>query len=479
MLSVQFLVFVYKSCVMRGYMCDDLVTIPLVFPFLRAREKLLCAGLSRRTRSWALNPQQELTHLLECLDLTFGCWRGTQYYEQNPLCLNEQRVFDSMDSYKPQIKKQNSVSPHLPSHTLDLKLPINKDCPNPSSWLLLRAALDLELLENQQNQDVITVGGFQWQRRKDYELEKMSYRLKHFWRGWLQGPSDLIYDEYHINACVYFPIKPLYLLDNEQLAVKSPAVSNRNRLLQNPEPFNVYDFDEYENVDISVCAFEHVSPSLLQPSFASRLRRSRTARRYGYFAHALVPFIIRVLLHQPKLVTRLCDIADVEITPASFLRSVQEAADLKIPVFGYNVEELLLRHSAVFALDPTSFWELGRQLDNDPETSRSDLMMTAQRAFCSHESFRLAEIIDYVAKEYPQLGPFISPGFSGLTKFTFAREGCSGAWTLFLVGREAGLLYTDKHVDPDYVRHGNMDLRALNPYWNSDDDWNQDAVYYT
>eukprot|EP01056_Protomagalhaensia_sp_Gyna25_P005900 Protomagalhaensia_sp_Gyna_25__5899@NODE_895_length_2448_cov_376_657119_g706_i0_p1_GENE_NODE_895_length_2448_cov_376_657119_g706_i0NODE_895_length_2448_cov_376_657119_g706_i0_p1_ORF_typecomplete_len415_score46_34_NODE_895_length_2448_cov_376_657119_g706_i07081952 len=364
----------------------------LVFPFLVGKQKLTCASLSREIRAWALNPANEYRHMLECLDLTLGCWRGTGWYSGTcELDLKDLAVSTSSDNEFSDMLVDSSHSEKMADM---LRGCLARKC-GIVSWLCLRARLDLEMMRSCRAQPWVVIGGKRWRHQQDVELDKKTFRLKHFCKRWLQDPRPDIREVHPAGAAVYMPECPSPSRDVHQLAEKI----QRGR-------FYAAGHQQWNHLSVTRAAqpLDCFNQTVMSYS-------SQTLYESVDCSAIAVPFLARALLEVPSIVTRLCDINDREMTPCIFLSGIQQYwRFLPERLFGISVPELLRCHARIFSLDAANFWNSHGRLDvgTDPLITE-DLRFASwryTRAIQRFEATWLDDLRRYVARRFPQLTPF-------------------------------------------------------------------------
>eukprot|EP01057_Protomagalhaensia_wolfi_P005962 Protomagalhaensia_wolfi_Nauph_80__5961@NODE_79_length_3929_cov_112_472751_g60_i0_p2_GENE_NODE_79_length_3929_cov_112_472751_g60_i0NODE_79_length_3929_cov_112_472751_g60_i0_p2_ORF_typecomplete_len385_score49_01_NODE_79_length_3929_cov_112_472751_g60_i01591313 len=329
--------------------CDDYLLH--LWKFLCPRNKLKFSHLCQTTRRIALSKENEYTHMIECLDLTLGCWRGTGYFKENPWVWAE---LYNEDEY--------NVSPEE----------FNVD--GATTWLAVRVAVEKEMHRNSRAPSEVSVDSFCWIRIEDRQLDVMSYRLKHFSRLWLNtGVGG------HENTIVY--ARSDYS-GAETEAVELDAAGG--------------DISLYHAINSRT--YSHESHFYDLP---------RT--------HVGVPYLARVLLQDEELVEKLCDVNNRSLTPGKFLKEIQGLAwsseqECEGPprIFNIEVLPLLLENTNVYCLPLKDFWRIdpNKSLGVDKEFGwaggdLTEWLCPSKFALCGLEYEALEERAKYLTSKVP------------------------------------------------------------------------------
>eukprot|EP01057_Protomagalhaensia_wolfi_P001173 Protomagalhaensia_wolfi_Nauph_80__1172@NODE_1692_length_1396_cov_30_069270_g1314_i0_p1_GENE_NODE_1692_length_1396_cov_30_069270_g1314_i0NODE_1692_length_1396_cov_30_069270_g1314_i0_p1_ORF_typecomplete_len421_score65_75RNA_pol_Rpo13/PF12136_8/6_5e02RNA_pol_Rpo13/PF12136_8/7_6_NODE_1692_length_1396_cov_30_069270_g1314_i0711333 len=364
--------------------------------FLCPRSRLRFSHLCQRTRRMALSKENECVHMVECLDLTLGCWRGTGFFKENPWRNRNQ----SYGGHVSEEEEEESFEGSLHSVCMCVledgangkPLMTSEEAVN---WLLMRVSIEHEL--NSMNLGVpgsVQIKGQEWIRIQDPELDTMNYRLKHFARGFLEGQQ----------------------IGHKRLLVfKGPRIQS---VSETPRPpgsdspsFDLNPEDQGFSTDADFVSA--VLDSVLNYGcgevkwFESR-EECFALSPFGTFStefeyhdlhksHVGIPFLVRVLIQEEELRDRLCDVGDSTLTPGSFLKVIHETGGSyeEVRPFGIDALELLLRNTNVYKLPFNDFFNLTNPLGVDPDFQWGDGIMSwlcpSEFALCDMERNRMAE----------------------------------------------------------------------------------------
>eukprot|EP01056_Protomagalhaensia_sp_Gyna25_P001500 Protomagalhaensia_sp_Gyna_25__1499@NODE_1769_length_1549_cov_626_610596_g1450_i0_p1_GENE_NODE_1769_length_1549_cov_626_610596_g1450_i0NODE_1769_length_1549_cov_626_610596_g1450_i0_p1_ORF_typecomplete_len424_score57_47Fboxlike/PF12937_7/0_26Fbox/PF00646_33/0_24_NODE_1769_length_1549_cov_626_610596_g1450_i01741445 len=371
-----------------------------LWKFLSPIQRLKFSHVCRGARRIVLSKENEYIHMIECLDLTLGCWRGTGYFKDNPWTYR--RMSYGMDSDDDD--DDNGDVGDTSKSVLEDQVMMTSD--EAVHWLLLRVAIDCELKHmNRSVESVVSIDGKAWIQMKDSKLDKMNYRLKHFGRGFLEND--------HIGH-------------RQMLVFKAPA-SEFRRTGPSSDPMDSVErtplHDEDEALDClqpEVCMKQFGFPFYELNWFESRLEcfakslYATLSTEFEFYdlheSHVGIPFLIRVLLQEKDLIIdRLCDVEDQSLTPGHFLKTIHETGGVReeaITVFGYNVIDILLRNTNVYKLPYNTFWDLTvfPQIGIDPDFQWGDNLMSwlcpSEFAMCDMERSRMAERSTYAVTDF-------------------------------------------------------------------------------
>eukprot|EP01057_Protomagalhaensia_wolfi_P006147 Protomagalhaensia_wolfi_Nauph_80__6146@NODE_897_length_1903_cov_6_802039_g675_i0_p1_GENE_NODE_897_length_1903_cov_6_802039_g675_i0NODE_897_length_1903_cov_6_802039_g675_i0_p1_ORF_typecomplete_len519_score89_69ANTH/PF07651_16/0_098ANTH/PF07651_16/6_1e03_NODE_897_length_1903_cov_6_802039_g675_i03471873 len=499
----------------------DPIVLDCVYRFLWPEDRSVFLSLCKESRSWILQSRYERHHMLECLDLTLGCWRETglggydfcgpsrskkwsseitkrhysQYFDER-ITLAHLCADDTDEDPDDVTEKSKDWRP--PTQTKIEKL--STTMPQLKNWLSLRVRLERQVIQCRAP-DSCMVGEFRWRRLPDRQLDRISFRLRHFCPDWAKPDANFEDDEHHMYLGVYVPdTEESMESENWYIGnhVMTPSSLETLETLYEDtfdlyaqcfsftgNPSNIFGFPKgttkRDLYDRSTTCWTWV---YLETCGPDSLTKYTGGTEKGYKGSSLVfaPFLTRLLLTQAELVDRLCDVSDESLTPAAFLREVQQfRLHSDKTLFGYDMKALLWEHSRVFKLEPEGFWDLKQHVGSDPTISRLKLDLLCSNCFESwyyatrslggHEKWRQHEALDWVTTEYDGLDPFhlepveaklqliqrrgYDPGRGNLAIIDMnilpeqfvppphdPEKG--GAFAVFQVGQRAGLLFARK-----------------------------------
>eukprot|EP01057_Protomagalhaensia_wolfi_P006122 Protomagalhaensia_wolfi_Nauph_80__6121@NODE_881_length_1918_cov_64_640766_g661_i0_p1_GENE_NODE_881_length_1918_cov_64_640766_g661_i0NODE_881_length_1918_cov_64_640766_g661_i0_p1_ORF_typecomplete_len475_score82_84_NODE_881_length_1918_cov_64_640766_g661_i03711795 len=469
--------------------------------------------------------------MLECLDLTMGCWRETglggytvcgpsrskqwaaeieqrhhsQYFIERislaDLCSGD--TDRDPDDVSPETLKFTWQS-HQDYHP-ELQKTVNTNkritTPQLKNWVSLRVRLERQVIQSRAP-DRCMVGVFPWCRLPDRQLDRMSFRLRHFCPDWGRIDADAATDQHHEYLGVYIPET------EESMESQDWYIGNYVMMpyqLETLESLYEQTFDLYRQCfSASGCEFSFPKGTekrqfydrsttcctwvpyleenkLAESEFDGDLLIDVNAQRtcYKVVSLAFVPFLIRLLLTQVDLVDRLIgDSSDELLTPSTFLTAVQQFRLFdNQSLFGYNIKKLLWEHSRVFKLEPGIFWDLDEPVGVDPTITSTKLELLcsncfeawhyATRSMGGHEKWRQHEALDWISTQYDGLEPFDLEPIEAKLRLVDRREydpcrgnlaiidmnidskqfvppSHAGALAIFQVGQRAGLLQLSK-----------------------------------
>eukprot|EP01056_Protomagalhaensia_sp_Gyna25_P001832 Protomagalhaensia_sp_Gyna_25__1831@NODE_196_length_4510_cov_17_615746_g151_i0_p2_GENE_NODE_196_length_4510_cov_17_615746_g151_i0NODE_196_length_4510_cov_17_615746_g151_i0_p2_ORF_typecomplete_len513_score78_18_NODE_196_length_4510_cov_17_615746_g151_i023393877 len=433
-----------------------------LYSLLWPEEWILFLRLCQQSRCWVLQPEFEKRHMLECLELTLGCCKetgvggyrqcgpprserwgkkllmekdlGSKRVSMSELCVEDSEE-DACDCALP-------LLPPPPESRESQSTPVCSRAVVPvKNWLTLRIRLERQVIQYSAP-DTCYVGEFRWHRIPDRELDRLSFRLRHFCPDWLKPEGDFEADEYHHFLGVYVPER------SDEEAAESGE-----------EGEDSWYIGDYVMRDTDLKTIEYLYEDSFQLYLqcfsyeanmcSGRLHRGHSKREFytestTYWSwvpgalHSdsegitpshpftvpslyLVPFLVRALLTQTHLLRRLCDTQDQSITPYSFLSAVQQirldSAAARTPLFGLDIRTVLETHSRVFKLEPAEFWDLNVDIGQDPTMGRTkfDLLCRTDgldpwlyvcRSLACHEKSSQHEALDRINDAYPGLIPF-------------------------------------------------------------------------
>eukprot|EP01056_Protomagalhaensia_sp_Gyna25_P001365 Protomagalhaensia_sp_Gyna_25__1364@NODE_1687_length_1623_cov_20_142677_g1381_i0_p1_GENE_NODE_1687_length_1623_cov_20_142677_g1381_i0NODE_1687_length_1623_cov_20_142677_g1381_i0_p1_ORF_typecomplete_len506_score85_78_NODE_1687_length_1623_cov_20_142677_g1381_i0621579 len=433
----------------------DSVVLECLYPFLWPEERGFYLRVCRGSRSWILQPRYERGHMLECLELTLGCWRETGLggYEFCGPSRSKKWSVELKENHYSQyfderILLANLCAPDTDEDPDDVTKedpewrpptePIKRDyppvtTPQLKNWLSLRIRLEHQVIQCRAP-DRCLVGEFPWRRLSDRHLDRMSFRLRHFCPDWTKPDLNFADDEHHMYLGVYVPDTEESMESEDWYIGHHVMVPSALHTLETlyedtfslhaqcfsftKNPGDIFGFPKATTkrdlYDRSTTCWTWV---YLETCGSSAESNGDGAKGYKGSSLVFTPFFIRLLLTQTELVDRLCDASDESLTPASFLTEVQQFRLYANRVlFGYDMRALLWTHSRVFKLEPGSFWDLNQKVGPDPSIThlKLDLLCSncfeawyyATRSVGGHEKWRQHEVLEWVTAEYDQLEPF-------------------------------------------------------------------------
>eukprot|EP01057_Protomagalhaensia_wolfi_P003281 Protomagalhaensia_wolfi_Nauph_80__3280@NODE_333_length_2766_cov_10_232490_g250_i0_p1_GENE_NODE_333_length_2766_cov_10_232490_g250_i0NODE_333_length_2766_cov_10_232490_g250_i0_p1_ORF_typecomplete_len404_score23_18_NODE_333_length_2766_cov_10_232490_g250_i011072318 len=334
------------------------------------------------------------------------------------------------------------------------------------------------------------VGAFRWRRIPDYKLDYINLQLRYCSQDWQRGAVDYKQDEYHMHLGVYEPdvtqeemdedgwyigrhvMIPRQLVDIEEMYTRTQDYS-REVFEFTENPCNIFGFHIASSK--RNCYYVLRDYRWIDTSLVSHLRCDGVVPEMAF-----VPYLIRVLLSQTDLVTRLCDVSDTSLTPSIFLSRVQQyTLDNSAPLFGFDVKDLLFKQSQVFKLRSSEFWDvkanpvLGQDPCLTPHKFRILCSNSMESWLYACRSLELLEfssrerLVEYVTEKYECLDPFdlnlveaklgIEPeqrskAFAVMDLSIPSRQfvphnvpkSLGGTWASFTVGQRAALLHVRK-----------------------------------
>eukprot|EP01057_Protomagalhaensia_wolfi_P005879 Protomagalhaensia_wolfi_Nauph_80__5878@NODE_758_length_2025_cov_5_787009_g569_i0_p1_GENE_NODE_758_length_2025_cov_5_787009_g569_i0NODE_758_length_2025_cov_5_787009_g569_i0_p1_ORF_typecomplete_len459_score70_05HPIH/PF13323_6/58HPIH/PF13323_6/2_3HPIH/PF13323_6/2_9e03_NODE_758_length_2025_cov_5_787009_g569_i03091685 len=456
----------------------------------------------------------------ECLELTLGCWKeigiggyrscGPSRSEKWSKKLMEKNMMDwrskrfTLAEWCFEDSEEDACDSNLLPETSGNK-------PNPiqesekfisvKNWLTLRVRLENQVIQCRAP-DICFVGAFKWHRLPDRELDRLSFRLRHYCPDWLKSESDFANDEHHNYLGVYVPETNGEPTDSEDWYIGQYIMGQKAHTIEYlyEDSFVLYRqcFTYEPSMASGALTRGHAKKELYEGSttywdwvpIAHREVSTSDPPHYLVPSLSFVPFLIRVLLTQRDLVGRLCDVNDESLTPYSFLLGVQQIQldSQNTSVFGCDIKVLLRQNSRVFKLEPSTFWDLNQEIGPDPTMSRPkfdllcsdglDPWLYVCRSLACFEKSSQHDALEWIFQKYPGLAPFNlcpieaklrlqdgydplngSRGMSAILDLNLPSEQFvpppydpekGGMFGTFQVGRQAGVLHVRKL---EYWRH--------------------------